>query len=78
MLNMKRLTLLILLLLSVSLSVCSNFFAKNTGLVTGSVEVVAQKVTDITSLGVLVYDIATDEATRTGLKQQLSFLRSLR
>ena len=48
---------------------------KAPGLLTGSLEVVAQKVTDITSLGVLVYDIATDEATRTGLKQQFKEIK---
>ena len=68
---MKRLTLLILLLLSVSLSVCSKFFAKNTGLVTGSFEVVAQKVTDITSLGSLLYSLATDSEVRSDIKEQI-------
>ena len=45
------------------------------GLLTGSLEVVAQKVTDLTSLGVLVYDIATDEATRSSIKQQFKEIK---
>ena len=45
------------------------------GLVTGSVEIVAQRVTDITSLGTLLYDIATDETTRQGIKQQFSDIK---
>lgn len=49
---------------------------KAPGLVTGSVEVVAQKVTDITSLGVLVYDVAVDEEVRTGLKNQFSEIKN--
>ena len=68
---MKRLTLLILLLLAVSLSVCSKLFAKNIGLVTGSFEVVAQKVTDITSLGSLLYSLATDSEVRSDIKEQI-------
>lgn len=48
---------------------------KAPGLVTGSLEVVAQKVTDLTSLGVLLYDIATDEATRASIKQQFSDIK---
>ena len=53
----------------------SNATIKAPGLVTGSLEVVAQKVTDITSLGVLVYDIATDEATRSSIKQQFKEIK---
>lgn len=37
---------------------------------------VAQKVTDITSLGVLAYDIATDEQVRTGLKTQFKEIKT--
>ncbi|MDY3883812.1 hypothetical protein, partial [Porphyromonas somerae] len=48
---------------------------KAPGLVTGSTEVVAQKVTDLTSLGVLVYDIATDADTRRNLKQQFEGIK---
>ncbi|BDE82450.1 hypothetical protein CE91St14_14780 [Porphyromonas somerae] len=48
---------------------------KAPGLVTGSTEVVAQKVTDLTSLGMLVYDIATDEDTRRNLKQQFEGIK---
>ena len=48
---------------------------KAPGLLTGSLEVVAQKVTDLTSLGVLVYDIATDEATRSSIKQQFKEIK---
>ena len=40
------------------------------GLVTGATEVVAQKVTDLTSLGVLAWDIAVDEQVRKDLWQQ--------
>lgn len=43
---------------------------KAPGLVTGSFEVVAQKVTDITSLATLVYDVAVEEEVRTALKTQ--------
>ena len=53
----------------------SNATIKAPGLVTGSLEVVAQKVTDLTSLGVLVYDIATDEATRSSIKQQFKEIK---
>lgn len=49
---------------------------KAPGLVTGSVEVVAQKVTDITSLGVLVYDVSVDKEVRTGLKNQFSEIKN--
>ena len=40
------------------------------GIVTGATEVVAQKVTDLTSLGVLAWDIAVDEQVRKDLWQQ--------
>ena len=43
---------------------------KAPGLVTGSLEVVAQKVTDITSLGSLLYSLATDSEVRSDIKQQ--------
>ena len=49
---------------------------KAPGLVTGSVEVVAQKVTDLTSLGTLVYDIAVDEQVRAGLKNQFKEIKN--
>jgi hypothetical protein len=42
----------------------SNATIKAPGLVTGSVEVIATKVTDITTLATGVYDLATDEKTR--------------
>lgn len=45
------------------------------GLVTGSIEVVAQKVTDLTSLGTLAYNIATDQETRNGLKEQFQGIK---
>ena len=45
------------------------------GLVTGSVEVVAQKVTDITSLGSLLYSLATDSEVRDGIKQQFKEIK---
>ena len=40
------------------------------GIITGATEVVAQKVTDLTSLGVLAWDIAVDEQVRKDLWQQ--------
>ena len=40
------------------------------GIVTGATEVVVQKVTDLTSLGVLAWDIAVDEQVRKDLWQQ--------
>jgi hypothetical protein len=43
----------------------SEAIIKAPGLVTGSVEVVATKVTDITSLATGVYDLVTDEKVRT-------------
>lgn len=45
------------------------------GLVTGCIEVVAQKVTDLTSLGTLVYDIATSEETRSNLALQFKNIK---
>ena len=45
------------------------------GLVTGSFEVVAQKVTDITSLGSLLYSLATDSEVRDGIKQQFHAIK---
>jgi len=45
------------------------------GLVTGCVEVVAQKVTDLTSLASLVYNVAVDEQVRTGLKTQFKEIK---
>lgn len=45
------------------------------GLVTGIIEVVAQKVTDLTSLGTLVYDIATSEETRSNLALQFKNIK---
>lgn len=45
------------------------------GLVTGSIEVVAQKVTDLTSLGTLAYDIATSEETRSNLVLQFKNIK---
>jgi hypothetical protein len=40
------------------------------GIVTGSVEVVAQKVTDLTSLATLAYDVAVDKETRSRIYNQ--------
>jgi hypothetical protein len=40
------------------------------GILTGSFEVVAQKVTDITSLGCLVYDVSFDSQVRSELYKQ--------
>ena len=48
---------------------------KAPGLVTGSIEVAAQKVTDITSLAVLSYDIVTDESVRSSLYQQFQSIK---
>ena len=45
------------------------------GLVTGSIEVVAQKVTDLTSLDTLAYDIATSEETRSNLVLQFKNIK---
>ena len=45
------------------------------GVVTGSVEVAAQKVTDLTSLGKLVYDVATDKQTRADIANQLQNIK---
>lgn len=46
------------------------------GLVTGSVEVGVQKVTDVTSLVTTVYDVATDEETRKELKTQFKEIKT--
>ncbi|MCB6089433.1 fibronectin type III domain-containing protein [Flavobacterium psychrophilum] len=43
----------------------SNAAIKAPGLVTGSVEVVATKVTDLTSLAIGIYDLATDKKAQT-------------
>jgi hypothetical protein len=40
------------------------------GIITGSVEVVAQKVTDLTSLATLVYDVAVDKEARSQIYNQ--------
>lgn len=45
------------------------------GVVTGSVEVAAQKVTDLTSLGKLVYDVATDKQTRADIADQFQNIK---
>ena len=45
------------------------------GVVTGSVEVAAQKVTDLTSLGKLVYDVATDKQTRADIANQFQNIK---
>ena len=46
------------------------------GVVTGSVEVAAQKVTDLTSLGKLVYDVATDKQTRADIANQFQNIKN--
>jgi hypothetical protein len=43
---------------------------KASGMVTGSFEVIAQKVTDLTSLGTLVYDVAVDKQVRSEICKQ--------
>ena len=45
------------------------------GIITGATEVVAQKVTDLTSLGVLAWDIAVDEQVREDLWQQFLIIK---
>ncbi|RRJ86496.1 hypothetical protein EG240_16060 [Paenimyroides tangerinum] len=49
---------------------------KAPGLVTGSFEVVAQKVTDITGLATLAYDLSTDKEVRNALGQQFSDIKT--
>jgi hypothetical protein len=46
------------------------------GLVSGSFEAVAQKVTDITSLGSLAYDLAVDEEVRTQTYEQFKEIKT--
>jgi hypothetical protein len=53
----------------------SNATIKAPGVLTGSFEVVAQKVTDITGLVTLAYDLSTDQEVRNALGQQFSDIK---